>query len=299
MVSAYLDPEVARKIFGDRRAALVWGPGPGKAVAVEGGYRISGTWSFMSGSHHATWYGAQCQIHEEDGTPRRRADGALDGRTMLVPASCAPLKDTWDVLGLRATASDSFSVSDLFVPAEHAVLRDLLSEVRHPGLLYCYPTGSMYASGFAAVALGIARSTLDAFVTLARDKTPRGFKHVLRESAVAQSQTAQAEAWYGSARAFLFGSLEEIWQSVRHTGTLTLEQRVRIRLASTYAIQQACAVVDFAYHAAGSGAIFVENDFERRFRDIHTVTQQLQGRHSHFETVGRFLLGLDPDSAFL
>jgi alkylation response protein AidB-like acyl-CoA dehydrogenase len=185
------------------------------------------------------------------------------------------------------------------VPLQYVVIRDQLSEVRHPGLLYCYPTGSMYASGFAAVALGTARSTLDAFVALARDKTPRGYRHVLRESPVTQSQTAQAEAWYGSARAFLFGSLDEIWQTVRRTGTLTLEQRVKIRLASTYAIEQACAVVDFAYHAAGSGAIFVSNAFERRFRDIHTITQQLQGRHSHFETVGRFLLGLDPDSAFL
>ena len=56
------------------------------------------------------------------------------------------------------------------------------------------------------------------------------------------------------------------------------------------------SVVDIAYHAAGSTAIFEENPFERRFRDIHTVSQQLQGRQEHFENVGQYLLGLDPDT---
>ena len=69
-----------------------------------------------------------------------------------------------------------------------------------------------------------------------------------------------------------------------------------IRLAATFAIHQSMAVVDTAYHAAGASAIFAANPFERRFRDIHTVAQQLQGRQQHFETVGQYLLGLDPDS---
>ena len=68
-----------------------------------------------------------------------------------------------------------------------------------------------------------------------------------------------------------------------------------IRLASTFAIHQSMMVVDMAYHSAGSTAIFDENPFERRFRDIHTVSQQLQGRQEHFETVGQHLLGLEPD----
>ncbi len=72
-----------------------------------------------------------------------------------------------------------------------------------------------------------------------------------------------------------------------------------IRLAPTYAIHQAKEVVDAAYHAAGSTAIFTSRAFERRFRDLHAVTQQLQGRLAHFETVGQFLLGLEPDTSFL
>ena len=74
---------------------------------------------------------------------------------------------------------------------------------------------------------------------------------------------------------------------------------MRIRLAATHAIQQAKEVVDWAYHAAGATAIFESSAFERRFRDMHAITQQLQGRVAHYETVGRFLLGLETDTSFL
>jgi indole-3-acetate monooxygenase len=151
------------------------------------------------------------------------------------------------------------------------------------------------------VALGLAGAMLTAFLGLAGDKTPRGFKHLLGESAVIQSQIAQAQAKLRAARAFLMMTLEEIWSAVGRRGTLELDQRVQIRLAATYAIQQAKEVVDPAYQAAGSTAVFMTSAFERRFRDMHAITQQMQGRQSHFETVGRFMLGLDldPDSSFL
>jgi alkylation response protein AidB-like acyl-CoA dehydrogenase len=219
---------------------------------------------------------------------------------MLFPAPRATILDTWHVIGLRATGSDSFTVTDLLVPREYSTARDDPAERRHAGPLYCFPTTSLYASGFAGVALGNARSALDAFVTLAQAKTPRGLRRPLRESAVVQSELARTEARVGAARALLLTSLEEVWRSVVETGTLGLDQRVRIRMAATHAIAEASAAVDFAYHTAGATAIFDANPFERRFRDAHTVAQQLQGRQTHFETVGRVLLGLEPDTtAFL
>jgi len=144
--------------------------------------------------------------------------------------------------------------------------------------------------------MGIARSTLDAFVALAHGKVPFRSGGALRDNHLIQSQTAQAEARLSAARAFLLGSLEEITAEVERVGHITLDQRMVVRLASTFAIHQSLQVVDTAYHAAGSTAIFEGNPFERRFRDIHTVSQQLQGRQEHFETVGQYLLGLDPDS---
>jgi alkylation response protein AidB-like acyl-CoA dehydrogenase len=300
MVAAYLAPDAAREIFGGSPpGVLAWGPpNASRAVAVDGGYRLSGTFNFASGSRHATWLGGQAPVVEADGTPRHRK-GRPERRTLLFPASSATLQDVWHVIGLRGTGSDSFSVSELFVPHAHSILRDDPTERRYQAPLYCFPQGSLYASGFAGVAMGIARSLLEDFLALARDKTPRGYQRALRESAVTQSRVARAQAQLDSARVYLLSSLREIWRDVGRRGALGLDQRVTIRLAASYAIQQSREVADFAYHAAGGTAVFTSNAFERRFRDIHTVAQQLQGRDDHYENVGKFLVGLEPDTTFL
>ena len=301
MSAAYLHPDVARTIFGDDpRAVLAWGPGPdARAVAVDGGYRLNGTWSFASGCRQANWLGGFAPIVGADGQPRRRPDGAVEARTLLFPAEQAEIVDVWHVSGLRGTASDAFTVDDLFVPHERAILRDEPAERQHTGRLYCFPLGSLYASGFAGVAMGIARASLDALIDLAIEKTPRGYKRPLRDSAVIQAQVGRAEAQLRSARAFLLGALRDIWAAVGHSGELTLEQRMLIRLAATYTIHEAKEVVDTAHHAAGGTAIFNASAFDRRFRDMHAVTQQLQGRQAHFETVGQHVLGFPADTSFL
>jgi len=298
MTSAYLDPDVAREIFGGKRGIVAWGPpGPAEARAVPGGYRLTGTWSFASGSHHATWLGAHVAILAPDGTPQVRPDGGPIVRTLLFPKASAKFADIWHVVGLRGTGSDSYTVTDLFVPEKYTVLRDASVKPCQPGLLYAFSSSNIYASGFAGVALGIARGTLDAFVELARDKIPRGAKRTLRDNNVVQAQVSQSEARLRGARAFLLSSLDEIWREVSGLKRLTMDHNTTIRLASTWAIHQAREVVDMAYHAAGATAIFESNPFERRFRDIHTVIQQYQGRQAHFETVGQALLGLEPEGA--
>jgi indole-3-acetate monooxygenase len=298
MTAAFLDPDVAREIFGSERSIVAWGPpGPAEARTVPGGYRLTGNWSFASGSHHATWLGAHVAILAEDGTACLRPDGGPVMRTLLFPKSSAKFTDIWHVIGLRGTGSDNYSVTDLFVPEKYTVLREPESRPRQPGLLYAFSSSNMYSSGFAGVAMGIARSTLDGFVGLARDKIPRGAKRTLRDNNVVQSQVAQSEARLRAARSYLLSSLDQIWSDVAATGRLTLEHNTTIRLASTWAIHQSREVVDITYHAAGATAIFESNPFERRFRDMHTVIQQYQGRQAHFETVGQIFLGLQPEGA--
>jgi indole-3-acetate monooxygenase len=295
MTAAYLDPEAACEIFGGPRGILAWGPGPGTARIVKGGYRVSASWSFASGSHNATWLGCHVPIVEADGTPRLNPDGSPVIRTMLFPKSNALMTDIWHVIGLKGTGSDRFSVEDLFVPQQYSATRDDDTR-RENGLLYRFSSLQLYAAGFAGVAMGIARSTLNAFVALAHNKVPFRSAGTLRDNHLIQSQVAQAEARLSAARAFLLSSLQEITAEVARIGHITLDQRMTVRLASTFAIHQSLQVVDTAYHAAGSTAIFEDNPFERRFRDIHTVSQQLQGRQEHFETVGQYLLGLDSGS---
>jgi len=301
MTAAALAPEVARDIFGGPRGILAWGPGPGEARIAPGGYRVTATWSFASGSHHASWLGCHVPVIEADGRPRLADDGAPVVRTMLFPKSATKFTDIWHTIGLRGTGSDQYSVKDLFVPEAYSL--DVLSRRGTPAneqrLLYRFSSLSLYATGFAGVALGIARSTLTHFIELARDKIPRGARQTMRNNNVTQSEVARAEARLASARRYLLGSLEDITEAVAERGHITLDERMTIRLSSTFAIHTAVEIVDMLYQAAGATAIFDANPFERRFRDIHSVAQQLQGRQQHFETVGQYMMGLEADDGWL
>ena len=218
---------------------------------------------------------------------------------MLFRREIAKIKDIWQVMGLRGTGSDAYSVQDLFVDDAHTLTRDRPEERREPGLIYRFAAMQIYASGFAMVALGTARAALDSFVDLARGKTPALTQSSLRDSAVIQSEIGIADAKLKSARTWLIHVLRETQEAVKVAGELTTEQRIAIRQAATFAIHQAKEVVDIAYHEAGSTAIFDTNPFERRFRDVNTVTQQVQGRRSHFETVGQHLLGAQTNPRWL
>ncbi|MDR3535529.1 MAG: acyl-CoA dehydrogenase family protein, partial [Acetobacteraceae bacterium] len=286
MSAAYLDPAVALAMFGPSNGILAWGPpGPYEARRVEGGWRITGTWRFASGSQNATWLGAHV-----------RGEGEL--LTFLFPKSSATMTDIWHTVGLRGTASNQYSTDDLFVPNSHVMHRDDPTHRREQGPLYRFTSGQLYSAGFAGVGLGLARGTIDAFLALPAAKVARGASKPLRENNVVQSQFAQCEARFQSARGYLHATLNALYDHVVAHGEMTVAQKAALRLATTWAIQQAREVVNTLYHATGSAAVFEENPFERRLRDIHTVAQQSQGRQLHFETVGQLMLGLPAENQF-
>jgi alkylation response protein AidB-like acyl-CoA dehydrogenase len=198
-------------------------------------------------------------------------------------------------VGLRGTASDQFALNDFFVQSDHSITRDFERECREHGPLYRMGNGTCYQLGFAGVACGIARGALDCFLDLATNKVPRGNKSPIRDNAVVQSGLAQAEVNLRAGRAYLLQTMAEIWKHLCAGSMITVEERMTVRMASTHAIHRGREAVDFAYNAAGATAIFENHPLERRFRDIHTVTQQLQGRLSHFETVGAWMLGAGTD----
>jgi alkylation response protein AidB-like acyl-CoA dehydrogenase len=295
ITSAYLEPGVAHEIFGPDTGILAWGPGPGEARAVAGGFEVNGNFDFASGSRLASWLGAHVPVIEPDGTRRLGSNGKPVTYTMFFPKSAAKVRDTWKVMGLRGTGSDSYTLTNLFVPEAYSLARDTAVKPRVSGKLYVFTPSTLYASSFAGIALGIARAVMDSFVNDVKDTKPRGASRTRGESHVIQSQVARNEARLRSARMFLLGSVSEIWDEVQKSGALTQDHLVTIRMASTWAIQSAREAVAQLYAAAGALAIFNSRPFERRFRDIHTVTQQIQGHPAHFETVGQILLGREPD----
>jgi alkylation response protein AidB-like acyl-CoA dehydrogenase len=295
LLAAYLEPAVSDAIFADPRSTIAWGPPNGsRAIAVEGGYRVTGKWDFASGCRQARWMGAHCHVVEADGTLRLNRFGRPTERTLLFPVSEATLLDTWKTIGLRGTASDSYCVNDLFVSEAFSSTREDPTLRRERGPLYAFTTQSLYATGVAAVALGIAHAMLSEFVMLASCKSPRGLAR-LAENAVVQADVARAEARLGSARAYLIETLSTLYAHADDTAPIEVRDRARVRLACTNAIQGAIEVADFAYKAAGIDSIFPGSPFERRFRDIHTLSQQIQSRAAHFESVGQVLLGVPPE----
>jgi alkylation response protein AidB-like acyl-CoA dehydrogenase len=299
IAGAYLKPEAARAIFGDPRAAVASGPNFGTAVAVDGGYRVTGTWPFASGAKHAIWLAGHCLVQEADGSPRLYPDGKPFERTMFFPKGEATFKDIWHVMGLKGTGSDQFTVTDLFVPADYSFTREWVPDRRETGPLYRFSNYHMFGVAFAGVALGIARATLDAFIALAREKAPRNSPQILRDNALIQFQVGHAEARLQSVRTFMVQTLRDLWDVVATGDTMSVDQRARLRMAITFASQESRDIVDVAYHAAGASAIFESNPFERRFRDVHSVSQQVQGHASNFELLGQHLLGLNPVSKYL
>jgi alkylation response protein AidB-like acyl-CoA dehydrogenase len=300
MSAAYLKPDVAKRLFGPADAVLAWGAGPqGKATPVDGGYRVTGKWSFASGCANATLLGGHSRVFEKDGTPRKRADGSQVERSMLFVKSKATIHDMWHTLGLRGTASYTYEVKDLFVPEEESIDRDDPTEIVEPGTLFRFPDTYAYAAGFSALMLGVAQSMVRDLKALAMNKTPRAAASSLRESPVFQSEFAVMEAKLRALRAYLHNTLDELWDRVEKTRQFGLEDRASLKLASTHVINQGVAVATEAYRAAGATAIFPTNPFERRMRDALTASQQLQGRPSNFITIGRVMLGLPPDTILL
>lgn len=289
MSAAYLDPKVAKAIFGPIDGILAWGPpgAPFEAEPVPGGYCISGTWRFASGSQNATWLGAHMKVK-----------GRKEVRTLLFPKSSVRYVDIWHTLGLRGTASNEYVVKDLFVPEDHTMLRDQAVDRREAGPLYRFGSSQLYSAGFAGVGLGIARGMIDAFLELPATKVSRGAAKPMRENNVVQSQLAQSEAKWHSARAFLHNTLDEIYDHVVLHGEMTERQAAMMRLASTWAIQQSRDVCATIFHCAGSIAVFEEQPFERRLRDINTVAQQSQGRQLHYESVGQIMFGMPAENQF-
>lgn len=292
--AGYLDAKIARDVFGPPHGAVAWGPPAGaKAAVTDGGYVVSGRWRFASGSAHCPWIGGHAAVIERDGTPRLDGKGRPVLRTMLFRNEQAVWTDIWHTIGLRGTGSNQYEVKDLFVPDAYTTWRDQPSDRTNDGPLYDIPLLTLYGIGFSGVGLGLARASLDAFMTLANSKTGRAGRGVMRDNPVIQSEVAKVAGGLHAARAFLRDMLAEIWEAV-HKGGATLEQRARLRLAITGALDQSVRVVDFAYTAAATSAIFNGSAFERRFRDMHTVTAQGQAHMSNFESAGQALFGIEP-----
>jgi alkylation response protein AidB-like acyl-CoA dehydrogenase len=295
--SAQFAPDVRRQIFFSDPVGISAGSANprGRAVAVPGGYRVTGHWFFASGCMHSSALHGACKVFDGD-SPRLRPNGDQEVRiAYFYPKSIARIIDTWDVSGLRGTGSHDIEVADLFVPEERTFSAlDLRARVTGPmNRMHGF---DLAGCGFCCVGLGVARAAIDEFVELAQVKVPRSSSELLRDRAIVQAKIGEAEAVLRSGRALLFDVVEDMWETVLAARPITERQRADLRLAMTHAAQSAGTATHMVCAAAGTTSIFTKSPLERYARDAEVVTRHNQLQFVNYEAVGRTVLGLESNS---
>jgi len=251
----------------------------GKATPADGGFRLSGTWSFSSGCDNTGWWSV--------GMPVPAPDGGVEPALALLPPGAWTIEDNWHVLGLAGTGSKNVVVADHFVPA-HRVLRVREAQSGSPpgaavnrDPLYRVPMLAVIAACLAAPGIGAAHGALDAFRALKR-----------RGAGDAEDRAAAA---IDAARALLLRDCREAFATVRDGGALTLDQRLRFRRDHAFSVRLAVQAADALVDAAGGAALADAPDLQRSWRDAHAVAKHISLNWDAVGSqAGRQLLGLDP-----
>jgi alkylation response protein AidB-like acyl-CoA dehydrogenase len=268
----------------------------GKAVKVDGGFRVNGRWQWGSGSTNADWVGGGCALIE-DGKLVTNSAGLPRNHMLLFRAADVQSLDTWHTSGLRGTGSTDFAVHDLFVPEARAsgyLIKELPDRP-----LFRFPQFALLAHGVAAVAMGIARASIRELIRLAADKKRYGTSMTLANRPHAQMEVARAEAQLRSARALFYETIDAAWSLALEGASAPLEVRRDMRLATTHAMQTSIQVVNAMYTLAGGSAVYDSSPLQRQLRDVHVASQHIMVSSNTLETIGQMLLGVEANTATL
>jgi alkylation response protein AidB-like acyl-CoA dehydrogenase len=292
-IGRFFPDEAAEEVFGDP-GAIMGGSvfPPGRAVAADGGYVVSGRWAYASGCQHTRWLLAVCITHDRE-APRLNGAGAPEMRAVLVPTADVRIIETWDVSGLRGTGSHDFALEQRFVSEKYtAVLGPGQTGRHYQGPLYRMPFYTVFGYAMAPVAIGAARGAIEACLEMAVAKVPRGSQTTLRERPLFQYQLADALATALSGRAWLWEEVGAAWGRALAGDPSSLEQRGQLSLAAAHAVRSAAHAVDIAYTAGGGTANYSASPLQRALRDVHAVTQHTAVAPSAIENAGRIMAGL-------
>ncbi len=298
-IASILPDRWAKEIYGTDPYVITGGAvaPTGKAIPVEGGYRVTGRWQWGSGAQNCQWICGGALLMEGD-KPRRFDSGEPEIHLMVFAASQVEILDTWNPSGLRGTGSHDFQVHEAFVPeGRSTILGVTRPHIQTP--LYRFPFFGLMAVSVCAVALGIARRAIDELVALASKKVPAWTQRPLAQRPTIQVQIAEAEAALRSARAFIFDAIDAAWDIASAGQKLSLDARRDLRLAAANAVRQSVRAVDLMYEAGGGSAIHAESPLQRCFRDVHVVTQHVMVNASVYEQTGKLFAGIGPASPML
>jgi alkylation response protein AidB-like acyl-CoA dehydrogenase len=301
LVTLGLPDEGVHEVYAHGADAVVAGTaviGGGKAVPVDGGYRVTGRWPFGSGCQESTWMVGSFQILD-GAQPRRSPDGAsVYWRGVFQRSEAQIVEGSWDVTGMRATGSFDWTVDDVFLPERRTMVHAGVpldnQWSRWPGISYALPAQAWVGPHHSAVITGIARAGIDALIELAAEKTPRGRTDRLCESPQVQDAVGRADAILNAGRAYRSAMITEVWNTVAAGEDTTLEQRARCRLAAVHATDSAREAMDLMYRHGGSTSFRRESRLAECWRDLHVVGQTAVLAPEWYPIGGRVFLKMDP-----
>jgi len=301
LVTLGLPDEGIQEIYGHGGDVAIAGTavqGGGRAVPVEGGYRVTGRWPFGTGCQESAWMLGSFQILDGD-QPRRSPDGAsVYWRGVFQRTEAQIVEGSWDVAGLRATGSFDWTVDDVFLPERRTMVHagvPLDNQWSHwPGISYALPAQAWVGPHHSAVITGIARAGIDGLIELAREKTPRGRTGRLCENPQVQDAVGRADAMLNAGRAYRTAMITELWNTVAAGAETTLEQRARCRLAAVHAADSAREAMDLVYRQGGSTSYRRESRLAECWRDLHVVGQAVTLAPEWYPIGGRVFLNMDP-----
>lgn len=262
----------------------------GRAVPAPGGYRLSGRWPLGSGCHHGDWLSGVAMVFDGE-APRMGPGGAPDFQVMFFRPEAAHILDTWHSVGLRGTGSTDFMVDDVFVP-EHLAFPLFTAQPQVSGPLYTIGILPLFSMALTPVLLGVARAAIDAFVELAKQKTPTLSQTGLATRPTVHAEVARAEALLQSSRALLYEVAAELMRVVTSGQRVPEALEARRILACVHAGASCRSVVDMMFALAGATPVYSGHPLERAMRDMHAASQHLVVSPVWWEKTGQYYFGL-------
>ncbi len=289
--------EVLEELFGGGRyiiEAAATMP-PGKAVPVEGGYRVTGRWQWSTCITQADWIQAIVNIETPDGKPR---PGAI-----LIPARDVRIIDTWDTIGMRATGTHDVAVEDLFVPARYLMppqRRDGGGDGRFDHPIYKVPLSPLLAFTVAVPTVGVAKAAVAAYRERLEKHTKRGTDTRQFDKQAAQIRLGRADTMVATAELLMRGAIKENLRCAREGGEGSVAFRNALRAQISYSAELCRQAVLLTVEASGTSIHYNSNPVQRYLRDIMVMTSHIiMDMDVTMEQHGRSLLGLDPTTVLV
>ncbi|MFC4014165.1 acyl-CoA dehydrogenase family protein [Nonomuraea purpurea] len=266
----------------------------GRATADGHGWRVNGRWPFVTGAPQAAWIYLNCLV-VEGRTPQVDARGVPRTRMTLIPAAELEVIDTWDVLGLRGTASHDVQAGAVACPAWRGFSLDSEAPQAQRAVFSIAQAGLL----IAAVDVGIAQGALDEVIELAVTGRRRAFaRRSMASSPGFQDRLGEAHMAVRAARALLHREADTAWSSAAAGRVAAPVERACLRATAAQVTELAAQAVRAAHGLAGGSAVYSSSPLQRRLRDIHTATQHFVNGRDFYGTVGALLVGeeVEPSS---